>query len=89
MATAEDMIAHGKRSGAWADAIRFEALLTAGGILAPKRGVIATYSAHPATCVGVVGVNRRTRGSANLPYVTTRLGYWLSVLKAKVCCVPF
>lgn len=55
MATAEDMIAHGKRSGAWADAIRFEALLTAGGILAPKRGVIATYDAHPAACVGVVG----------------------------------
>lgn len=55
MANAEEMVAHGERSGAWPTALRFESLFTAGGIKAPERGIIATYQAHPEACLSVVG----------------------------------
>ena len=49
------MIAHGERSGAWPTAVRFDDLLTAGGLKAPGRAVVATYASHPEACLSVVG----------------------------------
>jgi hypothetical protein len=55
MATAEDIVVHGERSGAWPTALRFADLFTATGLKAPERGVVATYAAHPEACLSVVG----------------------------------
>lgn len=55
MADEASMIAHGERSGAWPTAVRFDDLVTAGGLKAPGRAVVATYAAHPETCLSVVG----------------------------------
>lgn len=55
MATADDMVGHGERSGAWPVGIRFADLFTSEGIKAPERGVVATYAAHPEMCLSVVG----------------------------------
>ncbi len=49
------MIAHGERSGAWPTAVRFDAVRTAGGLVAPGRAVVATYAQHPESCLAVVG----------------------------------
>ena len=55
MTSDADMIAHGERSGAWPTAVRFDDVRTAGGLAAPGRAVVATYAAHPAACLAVVG----------------------------------
>lgn len=68
------MIAHGEKSGAWPVALRFEALRTAGGLLAPDRGVVATYAAHPESVLSVVGGR----------YTATTPDGWRTLVKAAV-----
>lgn len=55
MATADDAIGHGERSGAWPTALRFEEIVTAGGLTVPGRAVVATYSVHAGAALSVVG----------------------------------
>jgi hypothetical protein len=49
------MIAHGEKSGAWPVSLRFEKLFTPAGLVAPGRGIVATYATHPEACLSVVG----------------------------------
>ena len=66
------MIAHGERSGAWPTAVRFDDLLTAGGLKAPGRAVVATYASHPEACLSVVGDR----------YRATTADEWRSLVRA-------
>jgi hypothetical protein len=55
MADADQMIGKGEAAGAWPVGLRFDSLLTAGGLKAPGRGVVAQYAKHPEQCISVVG----------------------------------
>lgn len=74
MATDDDMIAHGEKSGAWPVSLRFEELRTVGGLVAPGRAVVATFVAHPEACLSVVGDRFRP----------TATDEWRSLVKAAV-----
>ena len=49
------MIGHGETSGAWPVSLRFDELRTPSGLVAPGRGIVATYAEHPEACLSVVG----------------------------------
>jgi hypothetical protein len=55
MADDAAMIGHGEKSGAWPVSLRFDTLTTSSGLVAPGKGIVATYAAHPEACLSVVG----------------------------------
>lgn len=55
MADDAAMVAAGEKSGAWPVSLRFDTLTTSSGLVAPGKGIVATYASHPETCLSVVG----------------------------------
>ena len=72
MADSGAMIAHGEASGAWPTAIAFEGIVTASGIVAPGKAIVASYANHPNAALSVVGDR----------YRSTTPEEWRSLVKA-------
>lgn len=68
------MIGHGETSGAWPVSLRFDELRTPSGLVAPGRGIVATYAEHPEACLSVVGAR----------YHATTPADWRMLVKAAV-----
>ncbi len=59
MADAVEMVLAGERTGAWPVSLRDEDICTVGGLTAPGRAVVGSYSQHPDRVLGVVGSSYR------------------------------
>lgn len=81
MMTGADLIAHGRKCGAWPLTLRYEPVRTEGGIVIPKaKAVVASYEAHADRVLGLNG----SRFRATTP------DEWASVVEAatKAGAVP-
>lgn len=74
MSTADDIIAHGERSGAYPVSLRFEDTMTASGLKCPARALVASYTQHPDAALSCVGGR----------YHHTTVDGWRSLIRAAV-----